>query len=302
MNYKPISLNNEFNVEKLYTIHYFEYMNDFSFQGESHNFWEFLYVDKGAVEITAGSFSHRLEKGDIVFHQPNEFHKVTADGKIAPNLIVVSFECHSPHMDFFRHKILRLDETERSILGIIISEARETFDGRLDDPYQEEMHLKSSTPFGSLQIIRIALERFLIHIIRRYHTPYTAVKSNSTKFLKTTKQKGDQGIFSRVTDYLNIHLDEKLTIEKICKDNLIGRSQLQKIFQEQSGLGIIEYFSHMKIEAAKQMMRTDHLNFTQISEKLGYSSIHYFSRQFKKITGMTPSEYISSIKALSDKE
>lgn len=302
MNYKPISLNNEFNVEKLYTIHYFEYMNDFSFQGESHNFWEFLYVDKGAVEITAGSFSHRLEKGDIVFHQPNEFHKVTADGKIAPNLIVVSFECHSPHMDFFRHKILRLDETERSILGIIISEARETFDGRLDDPYQEEMHLKSSTPFGSLQMIRIALERFLIHIIRRYHTPYTAVKSNSTKFFKTTKQKGDQGIFSRVTDYLNIHLDEKLTIEKICKDNLIGRSQLQKIFQEQSGLGIIEYFSHMKIEAAKQMMRTDHLNFTQISEKLGYSSIHYFSRQFKKITGMTPSEYISSIKALSDKE
>ncbi len=106
MNYKPILLNNEFLVEKLYTIHYFEYMNDFSFQGESHNFWEFLYVDKGAVEITAGSFSHRLEKGEIVFHQPNEFHKVTADGKIAPNLIVVSFECKSPHMDFFKHKIL----------------------------------------------------------------------------------------------------------------------------------------------------------------------------------------------------
>lgn len=302
MNYKPILLNNEFNVEKLYTIHYFEYMNDFSFQGESHNFWEFLYVDKGAVEITAGSFSHRLEKGDIVFHQPNEFHKVTADGKIAPNLIVVSFDCKSPHMDFFKHKILRLDETERSILGIIISEARETFDGRLDDPYQEEMHLKPSTPFGALQMIRIALERFLVHIIRRYHTPYTAARSNSTKFLKTTKQKGDQGIFLRVTDYLSSHLDEKLTIEKICKDNLIGRSQLQKIFQEQSGLGIIEYFSHMKIEAAKQMMRTDHLNFTQISEKLGYSSIHYFSRQFKKLTGMTPSEYISSIKALSDKK
>ena len=302
MNYKHINLKNEFTIEKLYTIHYFEYMNDFSFQGESHNFWEFLYVEKGAVEITAGSFSHRLEKGDIVFHQPNEFHKVTADGKIAPNLIVVSFECKSPHMDFFKHKILRLDETERSILGIIISEARETFDGRLDDPYQEEMHLKPSTPFGALQMIRIALERFLVHIIRRYHTPYTAARSNSTKFLKTTKQKGDQGIFLRVTDYLSSHLDEKLTIEKICKDNLIGRSQLQKIFQEQSGLGIIEYFSHMKIEAAKQMMRTDHLNFTQISEKLGYSSIHYFSRQFKKITGMTPSEYISSIKALSDKE
>ena len=43
------------------------------------------------------------------------------------------------------------------------------------------------------------------------------------------------------------------------------------------------------------------MNFTQISETLGYSSIHYFSRQFKKLTNMTPSEYASSIKALSEK-
>ena len=56
----------------------------------------------------------------------------------------------------------------------------------------------------------------------------------------------------------------------------------------------------MKIDSAKHMMRNKNLNFTQISEKLGYSSIHYFSRQFKKITNMTPSEYVSSIKALSE--
>ena len=40
------------------------------------------------------------------------------------------------------------------------------------------------------------------------------------------------------------------------------------------------------------------MNFTQIAEHLGYTSIHYFSRQFKKVVGMTPSEYASSIKAM----
>ena len=49
------------------------------------------------------------------------------------------------------------------------------------------------------------------------------------------------------------------------------------------------------------MIRNEQLNFTQISEKLGYTSIHYFSRQFKKLTNMTPSEYASSIKARTDK-
>ena len=65
-------------------------------------------------------------------------------------------------------------------------------------------------------------------------------------------------------------------------------------------MGIIEYFTLLKINGAKEMIRTGHLNFTQISEQLGYSSIHYFSRQFKKSTGMTPSEYALSIKAMAE--
>lgn len=89
-------------------------------------------------------------------------------------------------------------------------------------------------------------------------------------------------------------------MKQICRDNLVGRSQLQKIFKEQCNLGIIEYFSILKINTSKELIRTKHMNFTQIAEQLGYTSIHYFSRQFKKITGMTPSEYASSIKAMAE--
>lgn len=302
MAYKSITLTEDLVIGRLYTIHYFEYMNTFSFAGESHDFWEFLYVDKGAVEITSGNRKHRLEKGEIIFHKPNEFHDVTADGRIAPNLIVISFECLSPHMDFFRDKILRLGETEQKLLASIISEAKKSFAGRLDDPYQEEIFLNEQLPFGSLQLIKIYMEHFLIHLLRRYHEKGGLTEKFSLQAAKTTKQKSNQEIFALVTRYLEKHLNQHLTLEQICRDNMISRSHLQKIFQQQSGLGIIEYFSGMKIDAAKQLMRTDQMNFTQIAEKLGYSSIHYFSRQFKKITGMTPSEYVSSVKALSEKD
>lgn len=96
------------------------------------------------------------------------------------------------------------------------------------------------------------------------------------------------------------HIRSHVTIEQICKDNLVGRSRLQKIFKNQCGLGIIDYFSKLKINSAKELIRSRHMNFTQISDYLGYTSIHYFSRQFKKETGMTPSEYASSIKAMSE--
>ena len=301
MGYKGTVLKNSITINKIYSIHYFEYMSDFSFEGESHNFWEFICVDKGEVGVTAGKTFTILKKGDVAFHQPNEFHNVQATGTIAPNLVVISFQCDDEAMRFFKKRILRIDEMERNLLADIIIEARHCFDCRLDDPYLQNMPQKEPEMFGAEQLICLYLEYFLIHLIRRYSNPIVLRKRPARiETPKSTKQKSDTEIFNRVVDYLENHINAPVTIEQICKDNLIGRSQLQKIFKERCNLGIIEYFSLMKVNAAKEMIRTNRMNFTQISEQLGYSSIHYFSRQFKKVTGMTPSEYASSIKAMAD--
>lgn len=301
MGYNGITLHNSINIGKIYSIHYFEYMNDFSFEGESHNFWEFICVDKGEVGVTADDSFTILKKGDIAFHQPNEFHNVQAVSGIAPNLVVISFQCTDDAMSFFKKRILQIDETERNLLADIIIEARRCFDCRLDDPYLQNMPLKESNIFGSEQMIHLLLTQFIIHMIRRYSTPLMLHKRlPRLEAVKATKSRSDTEVFNRIVDYLEAKLTTRITIEQICHDNLIGRSQLQKIFKEQCSMGIIEYFSLMKINAAKELMRTNQMNFTQISEHLGYTSIHYFSRQFKKVTGMTPSEYASSIKAMAD--
>lgn len=300
MAYVGVQLENSISVDELFTVHYFEYMSDFSFAGESHDFWEFVYVDKGEVNVTADSIRTTLKKGDIIFHKPNEFHTVQATGTIAPNLAVISFSSSSPAISFFEDKILRIDELERNLLADIIIEARNCFESPLDDPYLTHMVKKTPDIFGSEQMLRILLEHFLIHIVRRQSNPIILKKKLPLQPLKTTKSRSDSEVFNRVIDYLEANLSEHISLELICRDNLIGRSQLQKLFQEKTGNGVIEYFSKMKIDAAKQLIRTGHMNFTQISQQLGYSSIHYFSRQFKKLTGMTPSEYASSIKAKSE--
>ena len=94
--YIGTEIKQEIIINKVYTIHYFEYTKDFFFGGEEHDFWEFLYVDAGVVEVTAGGVQHTLFKGDILFHEPGEFHQLWANGKTAPNLVVMSFECNSP--------------------------------------------------------------------------------------------------------------------------------------------------------------------------------------------------------------
>lgn len=303
MAYIGSDLHTTFSVGKIYSIHYFEYMSTFTFEGESHDFWEFVCVDKGEVDITAGVRNITLKKGEIIFHEPNEFHSVRANGKIAPNLVVIAFECESEDMQIFRRKILKLTDMERSLLANIIIEARHTFDCRLDNPYLQNMPKKEKEDFlGSEQLIRIYLEQFLIFLSRQEINSAMLPSASGGGLIKVAKAKSDLEIFHRVAEYMEAHLSDKLTIKQICRDNLVSRSQLQKLILQQTGMGIIEYFSHLKIRSAKEMIRTQRMNFTQISDALGYSSIHYFSRQFKKITGMTPSDYASSIKAMSDRE
>ena len=303
MSYQGIRLPEELMIDQLFSLHYFEYMNSFYFPGESHPFWEFVCVDKGDVTIGAGDRSFVLSRGQIAFHEPGEFHWVKAGEGAAPCLIVISFSCDSPMMDFFRKKILHIRDEDRRLLGRIVQGARRYLNGRLDDPYQTSLSVRPDAPAGAAQIIRTCLEQFLIGLYRRYKKE--DVPENPAGLApspdKSIKENADEETFTKISRYLAANLSAHLSISRICADNLIGRSRLQKLFHEKCGRGIIEYYSLLKIEAAKQMIRDEQMNFTQISESLGYSSIHYFSRQFKNITGMTPSEYASSIRAIAER-
>ena len=298
MAYKSVVLEDSITINRVISVHYFQYMSDFSFPGESHDFWELICVDRGEIDAVAGDRRLTLKKGNILFHKPNEFHNVLTNGKVSPSLVVIGFVCHSPAIKSFEDQLMSVQDTEKKLLAQIIVEARNTFDGRLDDPYQEELIFNSEPlTFGSAQLISHYLEQLIIHLYRRYFSYSLPVRSS--RFLAEASSGNDT--YNRIVRYMEEHLGERMTIDRICRDNLVGRSQLQKLFRDIKGCGVIEFFSMMKIDTAKQMIRDNQLNFTQIADRLGYSSIHYFSRQFKQITTMTPSEYATSIRLLSEK-
>ena len=277
MAFESMYLEEDIHIDRIYTIHYFEYKSDFHFAGERHNFWEFQCVDKGKAEIETDNGIYHLTSGQLIFHRPNEFHNLIAIGNTAPNIVVVSFECDSPCMKFFEKKLLKLSDSERNLMGMLIAEARRCIKTPLDDPYTEKMEKKEDFLFGSQQLIRIYLEQMLIYMIRRNSSPPMTVPVSQFVNLKH-----NSAVYKRVIAYMEDHIRENITLCDLCHDNMIGRSQLQKIFQEQHQCGAMDFFSRLKIAYARQLIRENQMNFTQISEFLGYSSIHYFSRQLKK--------------------
>lgn len=293
MTYYKTTLNEIITINDIYTIHYFEYDKDFKFDPEKHDFWEFIYVDNGNVNICMDDLELTLKTNEIAFHKPNELHRVEADHKSSLDLIVVSFSSDSKAMDFFKEKKLNLDNNEREILNKIIVEARHLFSTNLSDPYIKGLEKNIDCLIGSEQLIKIYLEEFLINLLRR----------NSYNISSNKKEKisDDKLILNKIIAYLNANLSYKLTIKQICDDNFITRARLQKIFHDNLHTTAIDYFINLKIKEVKRLIRSGNMNFSQIANKLGYSSIHYLSKQFKDVTKLSLTSYATSIKALNDK-
>ena len=127
MKYTATHLKKVFNINEIVSVHYFEYEKDYIYPGEQHNFWELVYVDKGKIDIDMDNETYRLEQGNIAFHQPNEYHNLRANGIIAPNLIIISFVCKSPAMNFFKKRIIPLSDIEKGLLSTIILESIRSF-------------------------------------------------------------------------------------------------------------------------------------------------------------------------------
>lgn len=288
-------LTEDLRVESVFTIHYFEYTKDFYFGGEEHDFWELLYVDGGVVEVIAGKTRHTLFKGDIIFHRPGEFHSLWANGKTAPNLVVITFRSPGTAVNWFVGKILRIKEEERNLMGLIIHEAQRAFSTTLGDPTTKGLARREELPFGSEQMIKIHLEEMLIRLIRR-----EADISGPSRLTNTIEQRTREMAFNKVVNFMEDNMSGSFMIEDLCRSVGYSRSYLHKIFIERTGQSVMEYFKRVKIEKVKQMIREGASNFTQISDELNYSSLAHFSKVFKRYVGMTPTEYSSSVKLKAD--
>lgn len=85
---------------------------------------------------------------------------------------------------------------------------------------------------------------------------------------------------------------EKVKISEHLSERLFhDYTYLSNLFSSVEGVTIEQYFIHQKIEKAKELLVYDELTLTEIAYRLGYSSVAHLSRQFKKVTGQTPSEF-----------
>lgn len=286
--YIPSVLNDELNIKKIYSIHYFEYSPDYKFIGEEHPFWEMIYIDKGEATVTAGKNDLLLSQGEVYFHAPGEWHNITSN-KTAPCVAIIGFECTSPAMKFFENRRMNVGQRQKELISKIISEYTNCFETPLNRVFCYKLAKRSDCVFGAQQLLKNYISELLILFMR---------SSFADKQYSLISKNNYDAMLNVILNYMHAHLGETLTVAQLEKCSSLNKSTINHIFAQAFSTSPINYFIQLKIARAKQLIREDNYNISQISNLLGYSAIHYFSRQFKQFTGMSPIEYSRSIKSL----
>lgn len=290
MHYVATKLQKDIHVDELFTVHYFEYRKDYRFAGEAHDFWECVYIDRGEAIISAGDEEFALTRGEIYFHQPNEWHTLRANGAVAPNIVVLSFSTSSSLMQAFCGFRTTVNNRAKSLIAAIIRESETVFVTPLGDPMLSQMIKRESAPVGAEQLIAAYLEELLILLLRAEgERPKTPIRYRA---------EGD--LCDTLIAYMQKNLDKNLTLADLSRYAGVSESTVKAAFHDHIGQGALAYFIGMKMAAAKVYIREGDYNLTQIADRLGYNSIHYFSRRFRLLYGMSPTEYARSIKAIGE--
>ena len=109
--------------------------------------------------------------------------------------------------------------------------------------------------------------------------------------LKDNADSNNSKIIDRAKVYINNNYDKDISINDIAMHVNLSKNYLGFLFKQDTGLNVIEYIHRIRIAHAKQMIETSNMKIYEVANLVGYTDQHYFSLIFKKIVGVSPSEY-----------
>lgn len=216
-----------------------------------------IYASEDGVKIKTQAETLTLKRDEIYIADGDD--SIIKECKNQGAMYIIKY--NSKNIKNLKHRVMKISGLEKFVL------------------YNIREEYINNEQKGNMQMLILLFEQFFIYLIR---------SMNKSEKIKKT----DSEIAEKVIDFLNENLSENIKFEDVVKYVNISGTALKKIFKHNMGVGVMKYYNILKTEKAKKMLSEGIYNVSQVSELLGYESIHYFSKQFKKLDGKSPGEYL----------
>lgn len=184
---------------------------------------------------------------------------------------------------------------------LVINEFRNMFPEVRLMPYKiitdEKGIYTSGGAYSSLNLILYLVEKFVGREMAIQSSKMFEIdieRNNQSQFIIFQRQKDHEDLtVRRAQEFIEQNFGERITVEYLASKLATGRRNFERRFKKATGNTILEYIQRVRIEAAKLSFETSNENVNEVMYNVGYNDSKSFRTTFKRITGLSPTQYKS---------
>ncbi|MCL6444544.1 MAG: AraC family transcriptional regulator [Alicyclobacillus sp.] len=254
--------------------------------------YELLYVKDGEIRVTVENNEYHGVPGDIFLFKPKQRHAI---------YLLHGKPLHQPHIhfDLYYQSDSPAVKVSYKPLEAMTKEEKQLFREdvvrQMTNPLPN--HLRLSKP--------IIIEKLIYDIIHEFERklPFyeTTAKGlfiqlwvqllRENHWLHNPHLLPNWERLALVKNYISHNTEQQITLDELAELSNLSKFYLCRLFKQAFGMTPIQYHLTLRLEKAKQMIQFTNLPLSDIADKLGFNSIHAFSRAFHKLEGVPPSFY-----------
>ena len=235
---------------------------------------ELTVVTGGKGQIITNKTPVEVQSGDVYLSLPCDSHEITVDpdDPLRFDFIAFSIEDENFKYDF-----------ERIAAEYHEAELRIFKDERIPPLLTNAITEVSRESKYSLEALSSILRQIAIYTIRAFDT------APQSKYPKNIKDS--EALCYRLMSYIDTHIYSLKNLEELTAVTDYSYGYLSFVFKKTTGETLCSYYIRKRMEAARLMLTEGNLKITEISERLGYSTLYAFSKAFKGHFGISPKNF-----------
>ena len=240
-----------------------------------------IYCTDGEINMQILEDTYNLEPGDILLIPRNTFYRPLEAGGCKYYFFNFDAELLSENIglpgcvDVFNHSWLVCGHAYTVIDSYFAASRLENFvknaHYRIREIFEMADKLRPEKSFTDQLLLDNLMRELLIR-------------------MGSDKSPARSGKLTQILEYIQINYTEKINLSALSKKFSLSESYIARLFKKEMGLKPSEYVNKARILTSKTLLAETDLSVTDISEKVGFSDVYYFSKVFKKYTGLSPSD------------
>ncbi len=263
-----------------FELFYYDDRNLTKVESHTHNYYEFCFFIEGNVSMQVGKEVYPLHFGDMLLIPPHSSHRAIIHSQETPYRRFVFWisEEFCKELDLrspFYTYVIRHVEVRKNFLFHMDHLAFNSLQSKMIRLLEE----MQADHFGKDLQIALYVEDLLLRINRLVQEK-----------LEPKKASADTSLYSNLAEYIEEHLEEELSLEKLADVFYVSKYHIAHVFKENIGLSIHQYITKKRLSLCQEAIRSD-TNITDVYQAYGFGDYSSFYRAFKKEYGISPKEY-----------